>query len=225
MLATKRVDVIIADRHAIIRDCVRRIAANTPDILITGEARSIDEMLIALGGRSYDLLVLEISMSGAGIDAIRQAKSLRPATPILVLSSFSEEKHAIDAFRAGASGYLSKECDGDLLVFVMRKVARGGSFVSAGVADILARSPHDRVRHDRLSTREDQVFTLMNRGLCMSAIARNLGVSVKTVSTFKSRIFEKLGVDSAVELTRYAIAHRLDSTAQPAPGVRTDAGQ
>ncbi|HEX8988331.1 MAG TPA: response regulator transcription factor, partial [Rhodocyclaceae bacterium] len=166
----------------------------------------------AVRSRRFDLLVADIATEGGiALDGIRQLRSIAPAVPILVFSGLSEIRHAASVLEAGASGYLPKDSTSELLLSVMRKLAAGGLFVSAAVAEHMARRPQTGggAPHADLSPREHQVFMMINAGRRIGEIADDLGVSVKTVSTHKARILEKLGVDSAAGLVRYAMAHRL----------------
>lgn len=206
------IEVLISDRHALIRDCLRKIVSNAEGLAIAGEAAGMDDALDRLRSRRYDLVVAEIATGGrADFDGVGRLKSASPETPILILSAFSEERHAADALRAGASGYLEKECGGDVLVAVMRKVAGGGAFVSANVAEVMARRSQgaDPGSHRLLSERERQIFAMINAGLRPGRIAGELGISVKTVSTHKTRILEKMGLANEAELIRYAVIHDL----------------
>jgi DNA-binding NarL/FixJ family response regulator len=161
------------------------------------------------------LLVLDISMPGRnGLDLIKLVKAERPRLPILIFSMHHEEQYAVRAIRAGASGYLSKEGDTDLLLPAMRKVASGGIFISPKVAELLAGdlAPHsqgDRLPHTLLTDREFEVFSRIVRGAGLTAIADELSLSVKTVSTHKTHILAKMNMATQVDLVRYAIEHGL----------------
>ncbi len=209
----KTIKLLIADGHTIVRESVTRILGNTTDIAVAGEAASADEAMASLCRLDFDLIVMELAIGGAiRFDLIRQIRTTKPALPILILSACREDRYATDAVRAGASGYLSKECDGDLLIAVIRKVAKGGAFISARVAEKMlsnGRRTAKREPYKRLSKREREVFFMINQGHAPAAIAESLGVSGKTISTVKARIFDKLDVDNAAELFRYAVAHRL----------------
>lgn len=206
-------EILLADDHAIIRDGLRQILAETRDLVVAGEAANGQQLLEKLGQRSWDALVLDISMPGRnGLDLLRQIKADYPAMPILILSMHQEEQYAVRALQAGAAGYLTKESDTELLVAVVRKIANGGMYISPAVAEMMARNLGQRrveLPHLLLSQREYQVFMMIISGRGATDIAGELSLSVKTVSTHKARIMQKMGMVNAAELIHYAIAHRL----------------
>ncbi|HEX8988001.1 MAG TPA: response regulator transcription factor [Rhodocyclaceae bacterium] len=208
-----KIQILIADDHAIIRDGLKQIFSDTDDIIVAGEAANGHEVMTKIRQRDWDALVLDMSMPGKnGFDLIRQIKSEKPNLPILILSMHGEEQYALRALRAGASGYLTKESDSELLAAVIRKVAAGGVYVSAELAEQMARERMPNVEqkpHELLSEREYQVFLLIVSGQGLTSIADQLNLSVKTVSTHKTRILQKMGLTNATELVRYAIAHGL----------------
>ena len=208
-----KIDVLIADDHAIIRDGLKKILADTDDLEVTGEAANGNDALDLVRGRDWGLAVLDISMPGrSGLDLIKLVKAERPRLPVLVFSMHPEEQYAVRAIRAGASGYLSKEGDMDLLLPAMRKVAGGGVFVSAKVAELLAMDvghSGDGMPHTRLTDREYGVFSRIVRGDTLTQIAEELSLSIKTVSTHKSHILSKMNMVSQVDLVRYAIENKL----------------
>jgi DNA-binding NarL/FixJ family response regulator len=208
-----KIQILIADDHAIIRDGLKQIFSDTDDIVVAGEAANGNEALLKVRQRDWDAVVLDMSMPGkSGFDLIRQIKSEKPNLPILILSMHGEEQYALRALRAGASGYLTKESDSELLTAVIRKVAAGGVYVSAELAEQMARERMPNVEqkpHALLSEREYQVFMLIVGGQGLTAIADQLSLSVKTVSTHKTRILQKMGMSNATELVRYAIANDL----------------
>lgn len=206
--------VLLADDHAIIRDGLRKILADTADFEVAGEAADGHAVLARVRERDFDLLVLDLSMPGRnGLELVKLVKAERPRLPILVFSMHPEEQYAVRAIRAGASGYLTKESNSDLLLPAMRKVAAGGMYVSQKVAELLARDisrrDDDAAPHTRLSDREFEVFSRIVAGRSMTDIADELALSIKTVSTHKAHILEKMGLASQVDLVRYAISHRL----------------
>lgn len=208
-----KIEILIADDHAIIRDGLKQIFSDTDDIVVAGEAANGHEVMARVRSRDWDALVLDMSMPGKnGFDLIRQIKTEKPALPILILSMHSEEQYALRALRAGASGYLTKESDSELLTAVIRKVAAGGVYVSAELAEQMARERMPNVEHKPhtlLSEREYQVFLMIVAGQGLTTIADLLSLSVKTVSTHKTRILQKMGMSNATELVRYAIANGL----------------
>lgn len=209
-----KADVLIADDHAIIRDGLRKILADTDDLVVAGEAANGLAVLEQIRAREFNLLVLDISMPGRnGLELIKQVRSERPKLPILVFSMHPEEQYAVRAIRAGASGYLSKEGDTDLLLPAMRRVAEGGLFIGPNVAELLAgdvaHKDSEALPHTQLSDREFDVFSRIVRGMGLTAIATELSLSVKTVSTHKTHILAKMNMATQVDLVRYAIEHQL----------------
>ena len=205
--------ILIADDHAIVREGLLRILQSAPGIEVAGEAVDGDEVMARVREGGFDLLLLDMSMPGKnGIELIKWAKAARPELAVLVLSMHQEEQYAVRAIRAGASGYVTKESASALLVAAIRKVADGGLYITAGVAEQLAltlRPPAADLPHQTLSDREYEVFGLLVNGGSVSDIAAQLHLSGKTVSTHKARILEKMGSDSVADLVRYAVAHKL----------------
>ena len=208
-----KTEVLVADDHAIIRDGLKKILADTDDFVVAGEASNGNSVVDKVRERDWGLVVLDLSMPGRnGLELIKLLKSERPKLPILIFSMHQEEQYAVRALRAGASGYLSKEGDTDLLLPAMRKVASGGMFISSKVAELLATdaSPNTQdLPHIALSNREFEVFSRIVRGDSLTAIADELSLSIKTVSTHKSHILVKMNMSSNVELVRYAIENNL----------------
>jgi two-component system, NarL family, invasion response regulator UvrY len=209
----KKLRVLLADDHAIIRDGLRQILSDTDDLEVAGEAANGLEVMALIRGQPWDLLVLDISMPGrSGLDLIRLVKDESPRLPILILSMHQEEQYAVRALHAGASGYLTKESDSELLLHAMRRVAAGGVYVSEKVAELMARGLRplsSALPHTLLSDREYQVFNLLVQGHGPSDIATELSLSVKTISTHKTRILQKMGMGNISELVRYAMSHHL----------------
>jgi DNA-binding NarL/FixJ family response regulator len=206
--------IVVAEDHEIVRDGLKQILARTDDMVVDGEAGNGQELMQLLRAREWDLLLMDMSMPGrSGIELIKQIKREKPKLPILVLSMHQEQEYAVRAVRAGASGYLNKDSASELLVSAIRKIAHGGVFVSPAVADLLvagfARGADVAAPHKLLSDREYQVFRMMVHGKSVTEIAHELALSVKTVSTHKTRVMEKMQLDSLAELVRYAIEHRL----------------
>jgi DNA-binding NarL/FixJ family response regulator len=202
----KKHKVLLADDHAIIRDGLKQILADSDDLVVGGEAANGHEVLQLVRGGAWDLLVLDISMPGRnGIDLIHLVHAERPRL-------HQEEQYAVRALHAGATGYVTKESDSDVLLAAMRRVAAGGVFVSDKVAEIMARGLHPvnpELPHQSLSDREFQVFEMLVRGIGLTEIASEFSLSVKTISTHKSRILQKMNVSNMAEMIRYAIAHKL----------------
>jgi Response regulator containing a CheY-like receiver domain and an HTH DNA-binding domain len=208
-----RVQVLVADDHGVIRNGLKKILDDTPDLEFAGEACDGRSVLEKVRERSWDMLILDLSMPGRnGLELIKLIKEARPPLPILIFSMHQEEQYAVRALRAGASGYLTKEVDGDLLLSAIRKVASGGVYVSTKVAELLASDvsrPQQAPLHTLLSNREYEVFSRLVRGISLTAIAYEFSLSIKTVSTHKSHLFEKMGVINQSDLVRYAINHGL----------------
>ena len=208
-----KIEVLLADDHAIIRDGLKKILADTEDMVVAGEAMNGHAALDLVRERNWGLVVLDLSMPGrSGVELIKLIKTERPQCPVLIFSMHPEEQYAVRALRAGASGYLSKEGDSDLILPALRKVAAGGVYFSARVAELLVSeaAPHvQSLPHTRLSDREYQIFDRIVRGLSLTAIAHELSLSIKTISTHKSHIMSKMEMKNQVDLVRYAISHQL----------------
>jgi DNA-binding NarL/FixJ family response regulator len=205
--------VLVADDHTIIRDGLKQILADTPDLVVAGEAANGNEALEQVRDGTWDVLVLDVSMPGrSGLDLIKQIRKEKPRLPILVFSMHQEEQYAARALRAGASGYLTKEADGTQLVEVIRKVARGGVYVSSHMAEQMARgliTGNEGAPHATLSDREYQIFRKIVAGRLISDIADELCLSVKTVSTYRSRVLEKMNFRTNADITSYALRNGL----------------
>jgi two-component system invasion response regulator UvrY len=207
--------IVLADDHTLMRDGLRQILAECPDMRVAGEASSGFEVMERLRDLDFDVLVLDMSMPGKnGIDLIRHVKSARPHLPVLILSMHKEEQYAVRTIKAGASGYLCKDSASLQLVQAIRKVAGGGKFVSPAAAEYLALALSEReaLPHTRLSDREYQIFRQIAAGLGVTEIAADLNLSVKTVSTHKTRIMQKMRFTNLSELIRYAIRYELLET-------------
>jgi len=208
--------VVIADDHKILREGLKQLLIGAGDLDVVDEAADGHQVLDKIRTLDIDVLLLDMSMPGkSGMELIRQVKAERPRLRVLVLSMHEEHQYAVRAIRAGASGYLTKESASSQLVAAIRKVASGGAYISAEVAEHLAHDAMpgaaDRPLHASLSDREYQVFVRLVSGESVSEIALALHLSAKTISTHKARLMEKLRVDSNAELVRYAMTHRLVS--------------
>jgi two-component system invasion response regulator UvrY len=211
-----KTEILVADDHAIIRDGLKKIIADTDDLIVAGEAANGNAVLEKVRERDWGLIVLDLSMPGRnGLELIKLIKMERPKLPILIFSMHPEEQYAVRAIHAGASGYLSKEGDSELILPAIRKVAAGGVFISQKVAELLATdvSRHtENPPHTLLSDREYEIFNRIIRGASLTEIADKLSLSIKTVSTHKSHILAKMNLASNVDLVRYAIDHKLLDT-------------
>ena len=203
----------IADDHAIVRDGLRRFLSDNVDLRVTGEACNGREALELARGGDVDVLLMDISMPDqSGIDALVAIKARYPDLPVLVLSGFPESHYATTLLRQGASGYLNKECDPEEIVTAIRTVFRGRKYISAGVAELLAdglAGDGDKPAHDQLSERELQVFLRLAQGETIGNMAKAMFLSVKTVSTYRTRVLEKLKLASNSDLTYYALKNGL----------------
>jgi DNA-binding NarL/FixJ family response regulator len=201
--------VLIADDHKIVRDGLKRILASAADLEVAGEAASGDEALALVRANDYDIAMIDMSMPGiSGIALVKRLKIEKPKMKLLVLSMHGEHQYAARALKAGASGYLTKDSAADQLLGALRKIAAGGVHISDAAASALMSSPAGS-SHESLSDREFEVMRLLVEGLGPSEIGERLHLSVKTVSTHKTRILEKLGVGSTAELVRYALENKL----------------
>jgi DNA-binding NarL/FixJ family response regulator len=201
--------VLIADDHKIVRDGLKRILAAASGIEVAAEAGNGDEALALAKSGDYDVAMLDMSMPGlSGIDLIKRLKIEKPGLRILVLSMHGEPQYAARALKAGASGYLNKDSAAEALLGALRKVATGGVHVSEAAAAALLQAG-ERSSHDILSDREFEVLRLLASGLGPTEIGDKLHLSVKTVSTHKARILDKLELGSTAELVRYALDHKL----------------
>lgn len=208
-----KIEVLLADDHTIIRHGLKQILADTEDISVEGEAANGNDVLQQVRERNWGLIVLDISMPGrSGLDLIKLLKEEKPGLPILILSMHQEEQYALRALHAGASGYLTKESDSDVLISAIRRVAGGGVHVSDKVAELMVRdiSPAGHpMPHTLLSDREYEVFNMLVSGLGLTEIGTRLSLSVKTISTHKTHILDKMKLANTAELIRYAIVHQL----------------
>lgn len=211
--------VLVADDHAIVREGIKRILEGQEAIEIAGEAVNGHEVVEAVRRGGFEILLLDLSMPGkSGIELIKQVKDESPKLRVLVLTMHEEDQYAVRAIRAGASGYLTKESAPGQLVSAIRRLAEGRLYISPNVAEQLALDvqPHgDEAPHRHLSDREFEVFQLLVSGRSVSDIAARLHLSVKTVSTHKTRILQKMSAASVADLVRYAIRHRLAAEAPP----------
>jgi DNA-binding NarL/FixJ family response regulator len=205
--------ILIADDHAIVRAGLRQFIADEIDMEVAGEAATGAETIELTRNAEFDVVLLDISMpEGSGVDTLKQLKQIRPDLPVLILSTFSEDQYAVNLLRAGAAGYLSKESASSQLIGAIRTVLQGRKYVSPALADILASDlggARDKPLHTELSQREFQIFCKLAAGVPVSKIANELFLSVKTVSTYRTRILEKMGMKANADLTYYAIKNNL----------------
>jgi two-component system, NarL family, invasion response regulator UvrY len=204
---------LIADDHAVVRQGLKQILGDTPEMLVAGEATNGQEVLDKVRAEPWDVVVLDISMPDrSGLDILKQLRSERPKLPVLVLSMHSEDQYAVRVLKAGASGYLTKDSAPDELVKAIRKVVSGGRYVSSFLAEKLAfeiGTDSSRLPHETLSDREFQVLRLIAGGKSVTEIAAELCLSVKTVSTYRARMLEKMNLGTTAELIHYAMQNHL----------------
>ncbi|RME96077.1 MAG: DNA-binding response regulator [Verrucomicrobia bacterium] len=204
---------LVADDHAVVRRGLREILEESFAGCVVEEAGDIAATLAALERGEWDLLVLDLQMpGGSGLELLRTVRQLRPQLPVLVLSVHPEDPYGIRTIRAGAAGYLTKESAPEELVAAVGRILRGGRYISPALAERLAAVLEEgggRPPHERLSNREFEVLVRLGRGQTVKQIALELHLSEKTVSTYRTRLLEKLGLQTTAELIRYALAHGL----------------
>lgn len=206
--------ILIADDHAIVRAGLKQFIADEADMVVAGEAESGEQTLKLAQEGEWDIVLLDISMPGkSGVDTLKNLKHSHPQLPVLILSAFPEAQYALNLLRAGASGYLNKESAPAELVKAIRVVISGRKYVGPGLAQMLANDLDgmhtNRPLHTQLSQREFQIFCKLAAGQAVSAIADELCLSVKTVSTYRTRIMEKMDMKTNADLTYYAIKNEL----------------
>jgi DNA-binding NarL/FixJ family response regulator len=205
--------ILIADDHTIVREGLKQILADMSETVTTEDARTGQEVLEKIGKNHFDLVLLDISMPGrSGLEVLEQLKKERSALPVLILSMYSEEHYAIRAFRSGASGYLTKESTPHELISAIQKVIQGKKYVSSSLAERLTSYIDKNIKHpahETLSNREIEVMCMIASGKTVSDIAEALSLSVKTISTYRTRILEKMGLDNNAQLTQYAFREGL----------------
>jgi two-component system, NarL family, invasion response regulator UvrY len=207
------INVAIVDDHAIVRTGLRQFLSEQEDIRVVAEGSRGRDVIDIVRQGDVHVLILDVAMPDQnGVDALAAVRSRAPQLPVLILSGFPEEHYATVLLRQGAAGYLNKDCDPEELVRAIRAVALGHKYITPTVAEQLARSLGDnldRPPHEKLSEREFQVFLRLAQGETISQIAESLSLSVKTVSTFRSRVMDKLGLQSNSDLTYYAMKNGL----------------
>ena len=206
--------VLIVDDHALVRDGLRRIIEASPGLSVAGEAVNGEEAIAKVRDGGFEVMLLDMSMPGkSGLDLIRHLRGMAPKLAILVLSMHAEDQYAVRAIRTGASGYLTKDSAPAQLVVAIHKVASGAVYISQSTAEQLAMGLAPQTGsgppHTRLSDREHEVFLALVGGASVTEIAEHMHLSVKTVSTHKARILEKMQLPGLAELVRYAVSHRL----------------
>lgn len=205
--------ILITDDHAVVREGVKHILSEMPDPVIADEAGRGQEALEKVGKNEYDMILLDIAMPGRdGLEILKDLKLQKPKLPVLILSMFPEEQYALRALKSGASGYLTKDSIPDELIKAIQKILRGGKYISSSFSEKMLLSfdiDAEKPLHETLSDREYQVMRMIASGKTLKEIADELALSVKTVSTYRSRILDKTGMKNNAELTHYSFKHRL----------------
>ena len=205
--------ILVADDYPIVRQGIKQIIADTTDMVVAGEAANGQEVLNAVKENSYDVVLLDIAMPGPNImDILKQLKKDKPQIAVLILSIHPEEQYAVRTLKAGASGYLTKESAPDELVEAIRKVSKGGKYITSSLAESMATiliKEEQEFPHTILSDREYQVLLMISSGKTNKEIADDLSLSVKTISTYRTRILNKMIMRTNAELIKYAIKHEL----------------
>ncbi len=210
--------VLLVDDHRIVRQGLRQVLADVPDIEVVGDAGDGTQALglvrsLSASPEGLQVVMLDIAMPGRdGLEVLKLIKAERPRLAVLMLSTYPDRQFAVRALRAGAAGYLHKSADPDDMVAALRKAAAGGRYITPSVAELLATSisePHDHAPHEALSQREHQVFRLLAQGHSVGQIAQSLSLSSNTVSTYRARILEKTGTRNDVELALYAVRQQM----------------
>jgi two-component system, NarL family, invasion response regulator UvrY len=205
--------VLVVDDHAVVREGLKRIIDEAPGMRVVAEAGDAPHALARLHDGSCDAVVLDLDLPGrGGMELLQQIKRAYPSLPVLILSFHAEDAYGVPALQAGADGYLMKDSGTGLLVQAIEKVAAGGKFVTAGLAEQLARSVGadvQRPRHAVLSDRELDVLRLIGSGLAVSKIAEQMALSVKTISTYRRRVLDKMALGNNAQLMHYAVKHDL----------------
>jgi DNA-binding NarL/FixJ family response regulator len=208
-----KIHVLIADDHAIVRQGLKQILSESDDLVITGEGDDGAEALQLARHQPWDVFLLDVSMPNRnGIDTLKQLKKEFPRLPVLILSMHPEEQYAVRALKAGASGYLTKQSAPEQLVTAIRQVASGKKYVSPAVAQQLVEAlsgDSNKLPHERITDREYQVLVMIATGKTQTQIAEKLNLGVATVSTYRARLLEKMGLKSTAELIRYGLEHGL----------------
>ena len=207
------INVVVVDDHAVVREGIKRIVSESGGMTVSGEASDGHEAIRVIKNQPCDVVLLDITMPNKnGLDVLKELHAESPRLPVLVLSMHGEDQYAIRVLRAGAAGYLTKDSAPAKLVQAIRKVVRGGKYVSPSLAERLVfdlGTDSDKAPHEILSDREYQVLCMISSGKTVTQIAEELALSVKTISTYRVRILEKLKMKNNAEITRYAIKEGL----------------
>ncbi len=207
--------ILVADDHSVVREGIKQILAGQEGLIVEDEAGSGQEVLCRVSKKDYDLVLLDISMPGKnGLEVLEELKVIKPKLPVLILSMHPEEQYAVRMLRAGAAGYLTKASAPQELISAIRKVSRGGKYVTVSLAEKLAfelDAHAEKPLHERLSNREYQVMLMLASGQSVNEAAEELCLSAKTIGTYRTRILEKMNMKKNAELTLYAVKNNLIS--------------
>lgn len=205
--------IIIVDDHAVVRKGLKQILDETPDLSVIDEASSGNELIEKIRQNRFDCVLLDISMPGRdGLDTLKEIKAIRPELPVLIFTVYPEDQYAVRVLKAGASGYINKESEPEELIEAIRKVSRGRKYISPFLAELLAQNLEagsETPIHETLSDREFQVMCKIASGKKVTDIAKELSLSINTISTYRNRILEKMNFKSNAEITHYAIKNNL----------------
>lgn len=205
--------ILLVDDHSIVRAGLKNLIELESDLQVTGEASSGAEALKMVRANSYDIMVLDISMPDKnGVDTLHDLKHVAPDLPVLILSGYAEAQYALNLIRSGCKGYLTKNADSDEIIKAIRTIAGGKRYISAELAELMSNelsNPTSKLLHETLSEREFQVFFKLATGLSPTDIGTELNISIKTVSTYRTRILEKMSLKNNADLTYYAIKNAL----------------
>ncbi len=208
-------NILLVDDHSIVRQGLKNLIELEVGLQVTGEAASGIEALKLVRTNQYDIMVLDISMPDKnGVDTLHDLKHIAPNLPVLILSGFAEEQYALNLMRSGCKGYLAKDADSDEIIKAIKMIANGKRYISSELAELMSNElshPSEKLLHEMLSEREFQVFFKLAGGLSPTEIAAELNISIKTVSTYRTRILEKMSLKTNADLTYYAIKNELVS--------------
>jgi DNA-binding NarL/FixJ family response regulator len=207
--------ILLVDDHSIVRQGLRNLIELESDLEVAAEAASGVEAIKLIRSQKFDVVVMDISMPDKnGVDTLHELKHVAPDLPVLILSGYGEEQYALNLIRSGCKGYLSKDAEGDEIITAIRSIANGKRYISSILAELMTNEitqPKDKMLHETLSEREFQVFFKLASGQTATEIAEELFISVKTVSTYRTRILEKMSLKNNADLTYYAIKNALIS--------------
>ena len=208
-----KLEILVVDDHLVVREGLKRILGESEACIVAAEAASVNDALIWLRRRAFDVVLLDLSLPGkTGLDLLKTIKQELPKLPVLILSAYREDHYAVRAFKEGADGYLNKESASASLIAAVRKVASGGKYLTPALAERIAREVGARDQgpvHQALSDREFEVLKLIARGASLKHVGEQLHISPKTVTTYRARIIEKTGLGNNAQLTRYMVENNL----------------